>query len=170
MKKIVHKKRMEKEPFEETKDILSWFPYARYYWWLLIEWLNKITLDLNASWRRSQSFYFNMEVIICGDQVLQQPVSEMFQVLFFQGKIRLGIVLAVWSTDGGSQLNRGQYTSLGLLGGGGKQLVSNSISDVFVSIFEGWSCVKAREGWDGVVEMIVAFIMRHSEVKFLRAH
>lgn len=66
------------------------------------DWLNSILTLIHG---KAESFYFNMEVIICGDQVPQQLVSRMFQVLFFRGRILLVISQGDGSIDGGSRLH-----------------------------------------------------------------
>ena len=72
-----------------------------------------------------------------------------------------------------SECNNYDYdtnTALGLLGGGCKELISDRISDVFLLVFEGGTCMQAWEGLDRVVEVGVTFIMGNSDVKFFAAH
>lgn len=45
--------------------------------------------------------------------------------------------------------------------------MADSISDVFLPVLEGRTRVQAGEGFDGIVEVSVALVKRHSEVQFL---
>ena len=111
-----------------------------------------------------------MEVIICVDPTPQQLSWEMCQEASSTDRTRPESVRAIWSTVWGSRLRYLWNTSFGLLGGGGKELVADTVSDVFVSIFEAGACVKAREGLDGIVEVRMTLIVGHSEVHLLCAH
>lgn len=44
------------------------------------------------------------------------------------------------------------------------------ISNIFLSIFEGWAGLQSWEGFNGIIEVGVTFIMGNSEVKLLGAH
>jgi hypothetical protein len=61
-------------------------------------------------------------------------------------------------------------TSAGLFGRGVKELVSDCISHVFVSILEGWSGMETGEGFDGVIEVSMSHLVRNPEVQLFSAH
>jgi len=103
-------------------------------------------------------------MIICVVQVLKQPVSAILRVPFFKDKTRFRIYLGVWSIVSNWPLHNFRDTSFCLFGSGAEQLIANGITDVFFTIFERWSCMKAGEGLDSVVEVSVAQIMGNSHV------
>ena len=102
--------------------------------------------------------------------VPQQLVWGRCQATSSQGSTRHSFFLRGGSTPGGSQLHLWPLTALGLLGGGGEQLVPDSVPNVFLAILEGWACVQPWEWLDGVVEVCVALIKGNAEVELFRAH
>lgn len=121
--------------------------------------------------------WWSMTIMICIEFSIifwapapQRPVSAKFPATSSRGKTRHSCVGWVWSTPSAWQLNKIWGTSLGLFGCGTQQLMSNSISDVFLPVLEGRTGVQSGEGFDGIVEVSVALVERHSEVQFLWTH
>lgn len=137
----------------------------------MIDELNNIYTDKDAFvCKNLLIFYLNIEVIIYVDLILQQLFWVMYQGVFSTNKIQLEIAQEVWSIDVKSRLNKCLSTSFGLFRSGAQKLISNSISDIFISVFESWASMKAREWLDGVVKVSMTQISGYSWVDSVTAH